>query len=160
MERQGLNPDSDRHGLGGDLRSPPRWVPVKVRVPSDALDAPALIQRLKHAKKNVGYADFVIARNGDPEIGEQEFRRLLERLPPEPHQRKERVPFQPSWTDLGGRFYQLLWEDGDTLRLLRDDGVLGQCSRMDFQALFRPLHPETEFSPGCLGESEREPSEN
>lgn len=141
MERQGLTaipsvlPDPDR-------RSPPGWVPVRVRVPSDALDAPALIQRLKHAKTGVEYTDFVIARKGDPEIGEQEFRRLLERLPPDPHHRQERVPFAPAWIDTEGRYYQLLWEEGNTLRLLRDDGVLGQCSRTDFQMLFHPFLPE------------------
>ena len=153
MERQRLTvaPDSSPEG---DLQSPPLWVPVRVRVPSDALDAPALIQRLKHAKKSVGYEDFVIARNGDPEIGEREFRRLLERLPPRSHQRLERVPFQPSWVDPEGRYYQLLWREGDTLRLLRDDGALGRCSIGDFEALFRPLQPGTGSDPDYPRENE------
>jgi hypothetical protein len=156
MERQGLPAVPDSRLPGGNHAFPPRWVDVKQRVPSDALDAPALIQRLKHAKKNVEYADFVIARNGDPEIGEQEFRRLLERLPPAPHMRKERVPFQPSWIDTEGRYYQLLWEKGNSLRLLRDDGILGECSRTDFQTLFRPLPPETGSFPDEAGGSEQD----
>jgi hypothetical protein len=117
----------------------PGWLKVRVRVPSGALDAPQLVQRLKFYKPSAGYGDFVTARNGSPEIGEAEFRRLWDRMSPHPHEREEWVPFAPDWTDGDGRLYQVLGEDQDAIRLLRDDGVMGQCSRSDFSELFRPV---------------------
>lgn len=141
MERSGLT-DPPSGGVDDHRRLAPRWLRVSLRVPSEALEAPELIQRLKHAKKQVAYEDFVVARKGEPEIGEQEFLRLLERLPPHSHHRREWILFSPSWIDPDGRHYQKLWEEGDNVRLLREDGVLGQCSRTDFSILFRPFDPE------------------
>ena len=119
--------------------NPPGWLKVRVRIPSGALSAPELLQRLKFYKPTSGYRDFVTARGGRPEIGEEEFRRLWNRVAPHPHERDEWVPFVPDWTDSEGRRYQVLGEEPDAFRLLRDDGVTGQCSRRDFPALFRPI---------------------
>lgn len=116
-----------------------RWLKVRIRIPSQALDAPELVQRLKHVKSGATYQDFVTARNGHPEIGEAEFVRLWNRLSPHPHDRGEWIPFRPSWTDFSGRTYQILSEEASKIRLVREDGVMGHCVRDEFQNFFRPV---------------------
>ncbi|MHB1606187.1 MAG: hypothetical protein ACYCTV_07325 [Leptospirales bacterium] len=120
-------------------RPPERWIKVRIRIPSEALEAPELVQRLKHVKSGATYQDFVTARNGHPEIGEAEFMRLWERHTPHPHDRGEWILFRPSWTDSNGKTYQVLSEETSKIRLVREDGVMGHCGREEFHQFFRPL---------------------
>ncbi|MHB1287050.1 MAG: hypothetical protein ACYCYP_10935 [Leptospirales bacterium] len=122
-----------------DDRTPDRWLKVRIRIPTEVLEAPELVQRLKHVKSGATYGDFVIARKGQPEIGESEFHRLWNRLPPHPHDREEWIPFRPSWSDESGRTYQVLSEEPSSIRLVREDGVMGHCSHDEFGRFFRPI---------------------
>lgn len=122
-----------------DDSTPDRWLKVRIRIPSEVLEAPELVQRLKHAKSGATYGDFVTARKGRPEIGESEFRRLWNRLSPHPHDREEWIPFHPTWTDESGRTYQVLSEESSRIRLVREDGVMGHCLRDEFRKFFRPI---------------------
>jgi hypothetical protein len=99
-----------------------------------------LVYARKGSGKDVSFGDYCKARDNSPDIDPQTFGKLVAECGEgDPGFTWREHWFRPMLRDFSGRTYEILERFQDRITLLRDDGVQGYTTALEFRSFFVPI---------------------